>query len=196
MVATSAPPAESRLTRAALGLAMAIAIVGAAWFVGGRAGFDQIGRGGVNTLLLPKVGEVAPDFLAYDVDGRPVRLSDLRGQPVWLNFWGSWCPPCRAEMPEIQAAWERLQPQGLVLLAVSLDESPAAARDYAATNHATFRVLADEFRTDTGAAYPIINFPTHLFIDADGIVREIVRTEMDAETAVANGEALLARSLP
>ena len=183
-----------RFTQIAFGLGLAVAIVAAAWFVGGRAGFDQIGRGGVNVSLLPKIGQAAPDFAAYDVDGRPVRLSDFRGQPVWLNFWGSWCAPCRSEMPAIQAAWQQLQPQGLVLLAVSLDEPASDAKEYAALNHTTFRVLSDEYRLATGNAYPIANFPTHVFIDAEGIVRAIVLAEMSTATAVGHGQALLGQA--
>lgn len=99
-------------SRVVFGLVVAVLLVGAAWLVGGRLGFDQLGQSGVNSRLLPKVGEAAPDLVALGADGEPVFLSEFRGKPVWLNFWGSWCPPCRAEMPEMQAAWERLQPRG------------------------------------------------------------------------------------
>ncbi|MDQ3693744.1 MAG: redoxin domain-containing protein, partial [Chloroflexota bacterium] len=92
----SAPPALSaarRLVTIGLGLVLAVALVVGAWFVGGQQGFDQIGRGGINSRLLPRVGEPAPDFFTVLGDGEVVLLSDYRGQPVWLNFWGSWCPP-------------------------------------------------------------------------------------------------------
>ena len=126
-----------------LGVITAIAIVAAAWYVGAQRGGDQAGQGGVNRTQLPKAGEPAPDLVALDADGEPVILSQFCGQPVWLNFWGFWCPPCRSEMPEMQAVYERLAPQGLVVLAVSLDESVADAVRYAERNGATYLVAGD-----------------------------------------------------
>ena len=180
-----------RLVSVLLGLGVALAIVVAAVYVGGRENFETIGQGGVNRQLLPKVGQPAPDFLAWDLAGQPVTLADYRGQPIWLNFWGSWCPPCRAEMPDIQAAYQQLAPKGLTLLAISVDESALDAAAFAALNNATFTILSDPNRLGTGASYPIFNFPTHLFIDRDGMVRSIVLANMDVETAIAQGEAVL-----
>jgi peroxiredoxin len=180
-----------RVTSVAIGLVVAVAIVVAAVAVGASSGWSSIGHGGVNQRLLPKVGDVAPDFETTDVYGNPVRLSQFRGQPVWLMFWGSWCPPCRAEFPDIQAAYAQLEPKGLRMLGVSLRESPLDAATYAARNGATFLVLTDPDESDTGAAYPIYNFPTHIFIDRDGVIRSIVLEDMDTEQAVAEASRLL-----
>jgi peroxiredoxin len=177
--------------RVALGLGLASAIVAGAWYVGGQSGFDQIGRGGANQDLLPKVGEQAPNFAAVSLTGQVVTLSEFHGRPVWLNFWGSWCPPCRAEMPDIQAAYEELAPKGLVLLAVSLGDAPEQAASFAAKNKVTFTVLLDPNRTLTSAAYPIYNFPTHIFIDGTGTVRKIVLSEMSTDQAIANAGTIL-----
>jgi cytochrome c biogenesis protein CcmG, thiol:disulfide interchange protein DsbE len=177
-----------------LSLGLAFAIVAGAWYVGGQSGFDQIGRGGENQDLLPKVGQPAPDFTAVSLTGDIVSLSDFRGKPVWLNFWGSWCPPCRAEMPDIQAAYEELAPKGVVLLAVSLGDAPEEAAQFAARNHVTFTVLLDPNRTLTSAAYPIYNFPTHIFIDESGTVRKIVLSEMSTEQAIANAGSILSKA--
>jgi peroxiredoxin len=181
----------ARLTPAVIGLAVAAVIVAAALIVGARSGWDSIGSCGVNRSLLPKVGEVAPDFETEDLFGNPVRLSQFRGQPVWLMFWGSWCPPCRAEFPDIQAAYTQLEPRGLRMLGVSMRESPVDAAAYAAANGATFLVLSDPDERDTGAAYPIFNFPTHIFIDRDGKIRSIVLEDMDTEQAIAEANRLL-----
>lgn len=183
------PRVEPR--RAVLGLGLAAAIAGGAWYIGGRAGFDQIGRGGENQSLLPKVGQQAPNFTAVSLSAAVVSLADFRGKPVWLNFWGSWCPPCRAEMPDIEAAYEQLAPKGLVLLAVSLGDQPQEAAQFAARNHVTFTVLLDPNRTLTSAAYPIYNFPTHIFIDKNQTVRKIVLSEMSADQAIANAQSIL-----
>lgn len=176
---------------AVAGLIMALAIVAGAWIIGGRQGFDQIGLSGINSSLLPKVGDVAPDFFTLLSDGDVVRLSDYRGQPVWLNFWGSWCPPCRSELPDMEAAYQELAPHGLVMLAVALDEPPSAAFDYAARNGATYLIASDPERQSTGDGYPIVNFPTHILIDREGIVREVVLAELNTEEFVAHAESIL-----
>lgn len=190
-------PAKTTPNRnvAVAGLIVAALIVAAAMALGANLGWDSIGQGGINQRLLPKVGEVAPDFETEDVFGNPVRLSQFRGQPVWLMFWGSWCPPCRAEFPDIQAAYAQLEPRGLRMLGVSLREPPADAAAYAARNGATFLVLSDPDETDTGASYPIFNFPTHLFIDSEGVVESIVLEDMDTEQAVAEASRLLENQL-
>lgn len=187
----SAIPVMSR-SRIAIGLFLAAAIVVAAWIISEQAGFDAIGQGGVNQQLLPKVGQPAPDFVTEDLFGNPVRLSQFRGQPVWLMFWGSWCPPCRAEFPEVQRAYEQLEPDGLRLLGVSVREPALNAAAYAAQNGATWLVLSDPDEADTRAGYPLYNVPTHLFIDADGIVRSVVISDMNEELALVQGRALIA----
>lgn len=191
---SSNPPGGGRKTRrrdAVAGLAIAGAIVAAAWFVGAREGFDSIGKGGGFQSILPKVGEKAPDFATEDVFGNPVRLSDFAGQPVWLMFWGSWCPPCRAEFPDIEAAYQQVAPRGVRMLGVSLREPAIQAGAYAGQNGATFLVLSDPDGADTTEAYPILNFPTHIFIDSDGIIRSIVLEDMDTDQAVAQAEKII-----
>jgi peroxiredoxin len=173
---------------------VAAVIVAAALVIGASSGWESIGTGGINQRLLPRVGDVAPDFETEDVYGHPVRLSQFTGQPVWLMFWGSWCPPCRAEFPDIQSAYAQLEPKGLRMLGVSLRESPADAAAYAARNGASFLVLSDPDERDTGSAYPIYNFPTHIFIDRDGVIRSIVLEDMDTEQAVAEASRLLEAS--
>mgnify|MGYP000659191314 CR=1 FL=1 len=197
-VVASQKPAESaasagsaRRKQALIGLGVAVAILALAWFVAGREGLSNVGQGGINASLLPKVGQQAPDFVAVSPDGQVVHLSDFKGQPVWLNFWGSWCPPCRAEMPDIQAAYEELAPQGLTLLAVSLGDKPSEAMNFAELNGVTFDILLDPDRTLTSPTYPIYNFPTHIFIDKEGIVRKIVLSEMSTEQAVAAAQSVL-----
>ena len=186
-------PAARRRQDAVLPLVLALLFVVGAWQIGGRAGFDRIGTGGQNLQLLPKIGDPAPDFVAPTVDGQLVRLSDLRGHPVWLNFWGSWCPPCRSEFPEMQSAYEaELKPQGVVLLAISLDESAADAAGFAARNHGTFPILTDPTRSFTGAAYPISNFPTHVLIDRQGIVRDIILAPIDEDEIVRRAQTIIA----
>ena len=101
------------------------------------------------------LGKPAPDFVLNVLDGEPVRLSDFRGQTVVLNFWASWCPPCRAEMPEFQALWEERGPSGsndLVILAVDFlpEDSVSAAAGFVEDFELTFPILFD---TEDGEVY-------------------------------------------
>lgn len=184
---SSPRPRSSRTV--ALSLALALGIVAAAWAVGGRQGFDAIGSGGVNQRLLPKVGEPAPAFQALSVEGEVIDSSEFAGVPHWINFWGSWCAPCRAELPEIKAAATELKERGLVVVVVSLDEPTMEATLYLAQNNVVDVVpLSDPDRLGTGGAYNVNNFPTHIFVDAQGIVRSVVLAPMTKAEAIANAE--------
>jgi cytochrome c biogenesis protein CcmG, thiol:disulfide interchange protein DsbE len=201
-------PTAQRWTHIALALAIALSIIGAAWFVGDRQGWATIGGGGVNATLLPRVGEPAPELFTLHVDGSPVLLSQLRGQPVWINFWGSWCPPCRTEMPDIDRAYETLAPQGLTVLSVAMQEAPEDAVRYATSVGARMPIYVDPSRVaamidpeqqpelaammaSMTKDWQIANFPTHVFIDADGIVRAVVLSQMTYEEALGYGEMVL-----
>lgn len=195
--------------RIALVLVIVGAIIGTAFVIGERQGFSEIGKGGINADLLPSVGDQAPDLVTFDTRGQLVRLSDYRGQPVWLNFWGSWCPPCRAEFPDIEAAYQDLHPQGLVMLGVAVGEDPLVAQDYADRVGGSFPILADpaylagvlpedeypEWRSMV-SSYTIYNYPTHIFIDRDGTVRSVVLASMTYENAMSYGEEIIASAPP
>lgn len=205
-------PARQRPFRLAMVAVVGFAIIGTAWFMGEQQDFGSIGSGGINARLLPEVGEPAPELLTLYADGQPMLLSTLKGQPVWINFWGSWCPPCRSEMPELQAAYETLAPRGVVMLAISMREDPADAVAYAERSGATYPVLMDPSLVvnaldgtqdpelaaiaESTRTWQVNNFPTHLFIDRDGIVRAVVIQPMSYETAVSYGELILATAPP
>jgi cytochrome c biogenesis protein CcmG/thiol:disulfide interchange protein DsbE len=191
-VAPESHGSESRVLRIGLALGVALALVLGAWWIGGFQDFSSIGSGGTNLKLLPKVGETAPNLTAYKLDASlnlvEVNLSDYAGQPVWLNFWASWCQPCRAELPEVMAAYEQVAPKGMVMLAISLDEPIEDAYLFAMQNGMPWVVLSDPNRALTGQTYSISNFPTHIFIDADGIVRDVELAPLSTEAALAAAE--------
>lgn len=201
------PKSGPNRTNVAVALVIIVAIVGATWWMGERNGWADIGTGGSNARLLPKVGEEAPEFFTLREDGQPMQLSQFRGQPVWLNFWGSWCAPCRAEMPEFKSAYDTLTPQGIVILAVSVGETPEQAIRYRDLVGANFPVYIDpayiSFFIDAEAHperaalfesmrndWQIFNYPTHVFIDADGIVQEIVLAQMTEEEMLESSLSL------
>jgi peroxiredoxin len=181
----------NKLFRIGGSLLVALVIVFSAWWIAGREGIDELGDAGMNASLLPAAGDTAPDFTVYDLNGNPRSLSEFAGQPVWINFWGSWCPPCRAEMPDLQTAYQQLQPQGIVMLAISLDESATAAARFAHLNGVTFTVLSDPDRSATGAAYPIFNFPTHIFVNRDGTIERVALKPLSVAEAVEYGEEII-----
>lgn len=123
----------------------------------------------------PRAGFAAPDFELPAADGQAVRLSDLRGQPVLLNFWASWCPPCQAEMPAMQQVHLAYADRGYVVLAVNTtyQDAESDALAFVRDRGLTFPILFDR---DGSAArlYEVRAMPTSFFIDAQGIIREVV----------------------
>ena len=171
-------------------IALAIAILVAGYAIRTSLEPGDLRPGGSDTGGLPSIGEPAPDFAAVDKNGNLVSLSDFAGQPVWLNFWGSWCPPCRAEVPDMIQAWNVIEGRGVALVAVSLEEPSSDAFSYAEDVGMEFVVLSDPERRAIQGKYRVRSFPTHVFIDAEGIVRDISLTPMSAQTAVQKAEAI------
>ncbi|MGH2587650.1 MAG: TlpA family protein disulfide reductase [Dehalococcoidia bacterium] len=118
----------------------------------------------------PKIGRPAPDFTLLDLDGQPLSLSDLRGKTVVMNFWATWCPPCRKEFPELVRLYDRNADRGLVVLGMDLQENPRIVRSFADEFGARFPIVIDT-KGDVAARYRLIGLPTTYFIDAEGVIR-------------------------
>lgn len=128
-------------------------------------------------------GSPAPDFQLEDLSGQQVRLSDFQGKTVLINFWATWCGPCRLEMPAIQARFEG-HAGDLAVLAVNFDEPAAVVRQYAEELQLTFTILLDP-GGEIQRLYRVRGYPTTYFIDQDGKVRIqhiglMTETQMDA----------------
>jgi peroxiredoxin len=117
------------------------------------------------------VGKEAPDFQVRQLDGTVARLSDFRGRPVWLSFWATWCPPCRAESAEIEAVSRTYGPSGLVVLAVDIGEDQQAVESYVQRAQLTYLIGFDPGE-QIAALYRVSGLPNHFFIDAAGVLRE------------------------
>ena len=127
---------------------------------------------GIANGTAPRVGQPAADFQVIGVDGQPISLSQFKGKPVWLNFWATWCAPCRAEFPDMDVVAGQYQDKNLVLLAVSFAEQPEDVKDYLARAKPSFTIGVDPSGAVAGQ-YRVMGLPTHIFIDADGTVKDI-----------------------
>lgn len=118
------------------------------------------------------VGDTPTDFVLEDTAGNAVRLSDFRGRPVLINFWATWCAPCRIEMPELQAAYEAHQADGLVILAINRDESREQVVEFIDELGLTFTPLLD-LGAVVSDEYQIQNMPTTYFLNEEGQVTAV-----------------------
>ena len=123
-----------------------------------------------------KVGEAPPDFQLKDLNGKTWTLAELRGKPVIINFWATWCAPCKFEMPLLEAAYKKYKDQGLVVLAVDIktDNGEAAVRKYVQDMGLTFPIPVDS-TGDAERNYRVRAYPTTYFVSRDGKLREIKR---------------------
>ncbi len=120
----------------------------------------------------PLLNGPAPDFTLPDLDGQPVSLSDYRGRPVLLNFWASWCEPCKIEFPLFQAARQQHAADGLEILGIVHDDSAQAAAAFVEEEGSQWPALLDADDA-VWTAYAGLGLPTTFFIDRAGIVRAI-----------------------
>lgn len=138
---------------------------------GGGAGQETSGESvGDNDPRLPAaVGSTAPDFTLPNLEGEPVALSSLRGKPVVINFWATWCAPCKEEMPLLESTSQQLGDQ-VVFLGVDYAEGKDVVQSFVSELGLTFPILLD---SDGAVAdrYYVRNYPTTLFVDAEGVVR-------------------------
>ncbi|RWZ58732.1 redoxin domain-containing protein [Halobacillus fulvus] len=128
-------------------------------------------------------GQLAPDFTLSTLDGGEVTLSEFKGEKVMLNFWATWCPPCRAEMPDMEKFHEQ---HDIKVLAVNLTDSESSERkveEFVDEYNLSFTVLMDT-QADVKAQYQIIPVPTSIFIDEEGRVQSVVKGAMNYDMMV------------
>lgn len=121
------------------------------------------GRGAV-------IGAAAPDFTLTDINGNRVSLSQFRGKVVLVNFWATWCPPCREEMPSMERLYRHYSEQGMVLLAINIEENgEQAVSQFLQGNDYTFPILLDT-RAEVQNAYQVFRFPETFVVDQNGVI--------------------------
>ena len=112
----------------------------------------------------------APDFTLMNQSGEPVSLSELRGQVVMINFWASWCAPCREEMPLLEQIHQRYEPLGFTLLGVNVEENSADAENWLKDRPVSFPILFDP-QNGVSKLYDVVAMPSTVLIDRSGNVR-------------------------
>lgn len=132
-----------------------------------------------------EVGNIAPDFQLQSLAGQTVSLGNLQDKPVLINFWATWCPPCRGEMPYLQEIYEEWSGKGLVVLAINIGESSSTAEEFMQSNGLSFTVLLDTKR-NVAETYNISGIPTTFFIDKDGIIQDKVIGPFQNKTQIEN----------
>ncbi len=140
-----------------------------------------------------RLGGPAPEFALPRLDGSTVRLADFKGRPVVINFWATWCAPCREEMPVIQEVYERYRERGLAVVAINMEEPEGVVRRLVEQGGFTLTFARDADGAQV-KRYNVTSAPTTYFIGADGIIRDVklgAVTQADLDTKV---QALLTAS--
>jgi peroxiredoxin len=153
-------------------ISLIILLIGATWIWLSIPTTDGTTSG---KIPAPHTGFLAPDVQLMDTNGNEVTLSELRGTPIMINFWASWCPPCRAEMPAMQSAYDQYKGEGFMILAVNAtnQDNLNAALEFISDHDLTFPILVD---TNGKASndYQVHSLPTSFFIDQNGIITDVV----------------------
>lgn len=130
-----------------------------------HASFDKMG------VVTPKTSQAAPDFVANNLKGQAVKLSDFKGKVVLLNFWATWCGACIEEMASMQNLYAALQADGVEVLAISIDRwNEDRIQEYVKKNNLTFPVLLDQ-NQEVRNKYHVMGLPTSYLIDGEGKIR-------------------------
>jgi peroxiredoxin len=158
-----------------------------AWPVSGQS---LVTPGGPTLTPAPAavVGAPAPDFTLSDVTGNEVALSKLKGQVVLINFWATWCGPCRVEMPAIQRRSEAFKEEGFTVLAVNFDEPLTEVSAFAHSLNLTFTVLLDPGGV-VNDLYHARGYPSTFIVDRSGVIKQLhigLMTEKQLDGYLAN----------
>lgn len=171
-----------------LGLAAALLIFGSGQFGQKESVLQQIPAGAGETTKAQivvenrvlTIGDAAHNFHLKDLNGSVVSLADFQGQPVVVNFWATWCGPCRLEMPALQAAQDAYQEDGLVVLAVNDQESNSDVTAFVEELDLRLTTVLDQDGI-VSRLYNVFNFPTTYFVDADGVITAVHRGLLTTE---------------
>lgn len=129
-----------------------------------------------NDRKIATVGEQAPDFVLEDLDGRKYRLSDFKGKGVFLNFWGTFCDPCKREMPYMDNQYKKFKDQGVEIIAVNVGETDLAIETFANQYNLSFPIVVDN--GEVQKAYGIYSLPATFLISPEGKVVDYIEQSL------------------
>ncbi|AMX01001.1 thiol-disulfide oxidoreductase ResA [Rummeliibacillus sp. G93] len=130
-----------------------------------------------NDVKLLKVGDDAPNFSLVDLNGKTHKLSDYKGQGVLLNFWGTWCKPCKKEMPAINDQYKEFKDQGIQILGINIAQSELEVTSFTDKLGVEFPIVIDKTRS-VMRAYNVDPLPATILINKDGKIENIITGEM------------------
>lgn len=177
----------------ALGVLTALSLLlsGCAPVPGSTAGRPTAGQQGDIFAGLPKEGQRAPNATLVDLQGSQLKISDLKGRPLIINFWATWCPPCRAEIPELDAVYREHRDKGLEVLGINYGEESETVQGFLKGMEVSYRIVMDPY-DEAADRYRIAALPTSFFVDSEGIIRAVHLGGMDRQAI----EGKLAKILP
>ena len=140
-----------------------------------------------------RLGSPAPDFTLETPDGSTVRLSELKGKPVFINFCATWCGPCREEMPAMQELFDQYRDRGLVILAVEMEEDARVVRRWIEQGGYTFTFVLDK-EGEQVKRYNVTAAPTSYFVGRDGVIRDLKLGALSRAEMQSKVEKLMAAS--
>jgi len=146
----------------------------------------------------PREGFLAPDFTLDTLDGNKVTLSELRGQIVVVNFWATWCLPCRAETPALEKSYAQYKDSGVVILGVNLtnQDSVSEVESFVQEFKLTYPILLDREGSISNTLYQIRGLPTTFFVSREGIIRTVVVGGPMSETFIRSKIEALLQEVP
>jgi cytochrome c biogenesis protein CcmG, thiol:disulfide interchange protein DsbE len=145
------------------------------------------------------IGQAAPDFVAIDgnhapllvsLDGKPIRLDDFSGKPLWIVFWATWCTPCQQEASDIRASYQAHRGDDLAVLAIDIQEPAVAVREYALEHHLDYAIGLDSSAA-VKALYGGWGLPAHFFVDGNGVIRDRYLGQMTRELMEQHLQAII-----
>jgi peroxiredoxin len=143
----------------------------------------SLGTTAENVEIGIEKGNAAPDFELSDLEGNPVKLSDFQGKVVMVNFWATWCPPCRIEMPHMQKFYEDYESKDVVILGVNLtptEQNEEAIKPFVEEQKLTFPIVLDP-AGEAMLTYQVVAYPTTYLLDSKGVIQEKFRGAINYE---------------
>ncbi len=194
------------LRRVVYPIAAVAAIIGVIWWIESRGDDDvsptgfEYGVRDIDSRFVPDgfevgtdAGQVAPDFELEQLGGDVSRLTDFRGSPVVLNFWATWCRPCREEIPQLVAEYAKHKDDGLLVIGLNLQEGRDLISPFAEERGIDYPILIDR-DGDVGDAYRLLGLPTTYFIDANGVIVSIFRGPLEDKVEDTNVQGAIGQT--